>query len=325
MNRSVTGVPKAGRVIQTPVRSLPAHGWQDLVLKDETQQISGAFKYRGTSHRVAGLAPGTQIVAASTGNHASGLAMAAADRGLHLTVYVPQSIPRAKLNRINGAGAQAVLIDGGYDDCEVAARQAATSTGAVFVHSFDDTHIIDGHRSLFRECLDQSGLPDVVFVPVGGGGLVTAAIREWGHKVRVIGVEYDRAPAMQLSLQKRRRVTLDSAEGMPEGLLVRRIGQIAFETCLQYDLEVVTVTDIEIQAAMRALWNEASIRAEGAGACALAAALSRPDPQKRALCIVSGGNIDPAIWGRWVEGPTWNGAHESEMSAGRERDEVRLR
>jgi threonine dehydratase len=309
MNSTAAGLKKtasvtAGRIVLTPVTTLPGHGWKNLALKDETQQFSGAFKYRGNSHRVTGIAPGTRIVAASTGNHASGLALAAADRRLQLTVYVPQSIPQAKLNRINAAGAQTVLVDGGYDDCEDAARHDAGTTGAIFIHSFDDSEVIDGHRSLFRECEMQSGLPDIVFVPVGGGGLVTAALREWGSKLRVIGVEYERAPALQLSLRRGRRITLDSARGMPEGLLVRRIGQIAFETCRQHDLEVITVSDIEIQAAMRTLWHEARITVEGAGASALAAALAHPDPDLRALCIVSGGNIDPATWRRWVEGPT---------------------
>jgi threonine dehydratase len=305
MIEPVNGEQSAGRVVRTPVTTLPAHGWHDLAVKDETQQNSGAFKYRGTSHRIAGLAAGTRLVAASTGNHASGLAVAASDRRLPLTVYVPKTIPQAKLDRIQGAGAEAVLVEGGYDDCELAARDAAARTGAIFIHSFDDDLVIDGHRSLFRESAAQFGLPDVVFVPVGGGGLVTAALREWGDQVRVVGVEYDQAPALQRSLESGRRVVLDRAEGMPEGLLVRRIGEIAFETCTKYDLEVVTVDDVELQASMRVLWHEAGIKAEGAGAAALAAALGRADPQSRALCVVSGGNIDPAVWQRWVEGPSW--------------------
>ncbi len=211
--------------VRTPVTVLPDEEWGELAVKDETQQKSGAFKYRGTFHRTAGLAPGTRIVAASTGNHASGLALASAERGLHLTVYVPQTIPQAKLARIAGAGAHPVLVEGGYDDCELAARRTAEQTGALFVHSFDDDQVIEGHRSLFRECSEQNGVPDVVFVPVGGGGLVTAALREWGGRVRVIGVEYEQAPALALSLRAGRRITLDSAAGMPEGLLVRRIGR----------------------------------------------------------------------------------------------------
>lgn len=289
--------------VRTPVVKLPDDTWGELVLKDETKQTSGAFKYRGSSHRVAGFAPGTRLVAASTGNHASGLSTAASERGLQLTVYVPRTIPQAKLARITTAGATPVLVDGGYDDCELAARQTAAETGASFIHSFDDTQVIDGHRSLFRESAEQFGLPDVVFVPVGGGGLVSAALREWGGRVRVIGVEYDQAPALTLSLQQGRRITLDSALGMPEGLLVRRIGQIAFDLAREHDLEVVTVSDAELQTAMRRLWHDSEIRAEGAGASALAAAISRGEPDQRALCVVSGGNIDARTWDEWVLGP----------------------
>ncbi|GLY15122.1 hypothetical protein Kisp01_21370 [Kineosporia sp. NBRC 101677] len=289
--------------VRTPVTVLPDEEWGELAVKDETQQKSGAFKYRGTFHRTAGLAPGTRIVAASTGNHASGLALASAERGLHLTVYVPQTIPQAKLARIAGAGAHPVLVEGGFDDCELAARRAAEQTGALFVHSFDDDQVIEGHRSLFRECAEQNGVPDVVFVPVGGGGLVTAALREWGGRVRVIGVEYEQAPALALSLRAGRRITLDSAAGMPEGLLVRRIGQIAFDAAQQYGLEVVTVSDADLRASMHRLWNQARIRAEGAGAAALAAALHRGDRSLKALCVVSGGNIDASVWQNWSSGP----------------------
>ena len=302
---AATQIRPPGEPVRTPLTTLttlPDEGWGTLAVKDETKQISGAFKYRGTSHRVAGLTPGTRIVAASTGNHASGLSIAASERGLQLTVYVPRTIPQAKLARITTAGARPVLIDGGYDDCEVAARRTAAETGAIFIHSFDETDVIDGHRSLFRECAEQFGLPDVAFVPVGGGGLVTAALREWGGRVRIVGVEYDRAPALVQSLREDRRITLDSAEGMPEGLLVRRIGQIAFDTARQHHLEVVTVNDAELQRAMRRLWHDAGIKAEGAGAAALAAAISRGEPERRALCVVSGGNIDPETWQNWVNG-----------------------
>lgn len=197
-----------------------------------------------------------------------------------------------------------MLVPGDYDRCEVEARRAAARSGATFVHSFDDTVVIDGHRSLFREVDAQSGAPDVVFVPVGGGGLVTAAIREWGDRVRIVGVEYDRAPVMQRCLDAGRFVEADRAVGMPEGLLVRRIGRIAFRECRQYGLTVVTVGDTALRGAMRLLWRELGIRAEGAGAAALAAALAEPDPSAGALCVVSGGNIDDALWTSWVTDPT---------------------
>jgi threonine dehydratase len=287
-------------IVQTPVFDLPGRGWSRLVVKDESQQLSGAFKFRGNHHKLQQLPLGTHVVAASTGNHAAGLATANAGR-LPVTVYVPATTPRAKLDRIAAAGAEAVLIEGGYDDCELEARAASARTGAVFVHSFDDTDLIDGHRTLFREVERQSGLPDVAFVPVGGGGLITAALREWGARVRIVGVEYDQAPAMQRSLAAGERITLDSALGMPEGLLVRRVGEIAFRTCQEHHVEIVLVGDADLRRAMKVLWSDSAIRAEGAGAAALAAALISPDADAHALGIVSGGNINRSLWDEWVQ------------------------
>lgn len=304
MNRSLLtncldSVPGLAPVI-TPVRTLRSHGWRRLLIKDETRQVSGAFKYRGCARRVAGLRPGANLVAASTGNHAAGLAIAASRIGARLTVYLPDATPRAKLDRIADAGAEVIAVDGSYDDCEARASRE-TADSQIFVHSFDDPLVIEGHRTLFREVIRQTGSPDVAFIPVGGGGLIAAAIAEWhARRTRLVGVEYAHAPALLESLAAGRRVRLDSATGMPEGLLVRRIGALAYEACRRSAIAVETVTNAELGHAMRILWNEAGIRAEGAGAAALAAALRNPDSSGTALCVVSGGNIDKDSWHRWT-------------------------
>ncbi|MEV4442383.1 pyridoxal-phosphate dependent enzyme [Streptomyces sp. NPDC049577] len=294
-------VPSAtdARPVVTPLVPLAgAHGWGGLSLKDETKQRSGAFKYRGVWRRTGLLPAGARLVAASTGNHASALAAAARARGQHARIHVPAGTPRAKLDRIGAEGAEAVLVDGGYDACERRARAEARD-GTVFVHSFDDPEIIEGHRTLFQEAAAQGGLPDVVYVPLGGGGLVTAALRQWhAAGVRVVGVEYRGAPAMRRSLAAGHRVVLDGATGLPEGLLVRRIGRIPFEECHRAGVRVTTVGDAELHRAMALLWTGAGIRAEGAGAAALAAALREGHPRERALAVVSGGNIDEFVWRR---------------------------
>ncbi|MEW2275983.1 threonine ammonia-lyase [Streptomyces griseofuscus] len=289
--------------VHTRLIRLQPHGWRSTFVKDETQQISGAFKYRGNAHKVAGLPAGSSLVTASTGNHASGLTLAASARGISLRVFVPRTTPSAKRRRVTGAGAEVILVDGGYDDCEALARVYADENAAVFVHSFDDPDIIEGHRSLYREVQEDAGLPDVAFVPVGGGGLVAAGIAEWGReKSTIVGVEYRHAPAMQSSLRAGHRVTLDSAGGLPEGLLVRRIGARSFDACHDYGLEVRTVDDDELHRSMRILWAEAGIRSEGAGAASFAAALQNPDPHKVALCVVSGSNIDDRTWSDCILG-----------------------
>lgn len=293
--------PAAGTIaagpVRTPVMRLAPHGWGALYVKDETRQVSGAFKYRGSWHRLAGLPPGTRLVTASTGNHALGLAIAAAQAACPLTVHLPQTTPQAKAGKVADHAAEIVCVDGDYDDCEAAARSWAARSGALFVHSFDDAGVVTGHRSLYREVREQVGLPDRAFVPVGGGGLVSAGLLEWGGG-RIVGVEYAAAPALRESLARGRRVVLDEAAGMPEGLLVRRVGEIAFSVCSRHDLPVATVDDAAIGRAMRLLWQEAGIRAEGAGAAALAAAVAAPDPAAVAVCVVSGGNVDQAVWRR---------------------------
>lgn len=287
--------------IRTPLVRLSGYGWRRLFVKDETRQVSGAFKYRGNVRRLARLAKGTPLTTASTGNHAAGLAIAAAHLGMPLTVYAPRQTPEAKLSRILDGGAELIPVDGDYDDCEKCARKDAARRDAVFVHSFDDPLVIEGHRALFSEAAAQAEPADVAFVPVGGGGLVTAGIHEWGRtSTQIIGVEYETAPAMKRSLAADRRVILNNAIGMPEGLLVRQVGSHAFAACRRYELQVETVGEGELMTAMRMLWAEAGIRAEGAGAAALAAALAAPRSSAVALCVVSGGNIDDSLWRRCV-------------------------
>jgi threonine dehydratase len=292
-------LPLTGEPRVTPLRTIDLPGWSRVSLKDETKQISGAFKYRGNFVRLADMPKGTRLKAASTGNHAAGLALAAAHYGLSLSVFVPASTPHVKREAICRAGAQLVLVVGSYDDCEREARSQLVD--ALLIHSFDDALIIAGHRTLFREAAAQQAIPEVTFVPVGGGGLVTAAIAEWGETpTRIIGVEYSGAPALAESLRCGRRVTLRSASGLPEGLLVRRIGERAFDECGRYGLQVVRVDNDELRQAMRVVWQQCGIRAEPSGAAATAAAMKVAGEGRTALCVVSGGNVNPDDFERLV-------------------------
>jgi threonine dehydratase len=269
------------------------------VIKDETKQVSGAFNYRGIRYRLASAASGRGMVTASTGNHAAGLAMAARGKMRDLDAFVPATTPAAKLRRIDRHGARLHLIEGGYDDCERLARAYAARHGLDYIHAFDDPQVIAGHQSLFSEIGRVAALPDMAFVPVGGGGLVSAAITAWGRLgTRVIGVEHCCAPAMAQSLRAGRPVSAQVLTGAAEGLLIKRVGDYPFAVCSDYGLAVETVDDSEIEAAVRFLYVEAGIRAEFAGAAALAAALRYHAPGKRALCVISGGNIDDQRWER---------------------------
>lgn len=277
----------------------PAKRPRSIWLKDETRQETGAFKFRGNIAKLSRSRGHFNVVAASTGNHGLGLSTAARALGLSATVFVPATTPLKKQDGIRRAGAELIRVAGDYDSCEQAARAYSASHSHLYVSSFDDDEIIEGHRSLFRE-VDEAGIRfDTVFVPTGGGGLLSACIRHWGGRVkRIVGVESASAPAMKMSLDCRQRVYLPRAEGTAEGLLVRRVGEIAFRLCSQFRPQIVTVTDQQMEQAVRLLWQHNGIRAETAAAASLAAALSYPAPLGNCLCVVSGGNIDDEYFSR---------------------------
>ncbi|MFE2996892.1 threonine/serine dehydratase [Nocardia sp. NPDC059246] len=279
----------------TPVRELPGHGWRRLTIKDETQQISGAFKFRGVARKIAAMPRSATLITASTGNHGAALAIAGRLAGHRVQVFVPESTPAVKLARIIDTGAHVDLIAGSYDDAEAAAREKARSSGAHYVPSFDDPDIIAGHQSLFAEAERQCGRPDFAFVPIGGGGLVSAALTAWPDTT-VIGVEHASAPAMKESLRCGYRWQASPGRSSAEGLLVRYIGALPFSICRAADLRVELVTDSEIAETIRLLHNTFGIRAEFAGAAALTVALRFTQPDLHALCVVSGGNIDNSLW-----------------------------
>ncbi len=292
-------------VIQTPLLryGAPRTPWQEIYLKDETRQTTGAFKFRGNFHRLLGMsATANQVVTtASTGNHGAGLSTSASILGMRACIFVPTTTPQVKLERLVKVGATVFKVDGDYDQCKQRSQVFAAETGAPYIPSFDDLDIIAGHRSLFAEVEKQQEQAfDVIFVPVGGGGLLTACLQHYeGRNVKIVGVELDSAPAMTRSLALGHRVMLERAPGRAEGLLVREAGEIPFQIAQQaQNLEMFLVSDEQIRFAIRLLWEQNGIRAEGAGAAALAAALLYPQAQRtqRTLAIVSGGNIDESYF-----------------------------
>ena len=281
------------RPIVTPlVRYLgPSSARQEIWLKDESRQITGAFKARGNFHRLSKEIGPTHVVTASTGNHGLGLAAAAKALGHRATVFLPIDTPAAKRNRLAEFHAEIFMVNADYDGCAIVAREHAARLGAKYIPSFDDDGIIEGHRELCRE-VDATGLEfDTVFAPVGGGGLVTACVRHWRSGRRVVGVELDQMPAMHQSLELGERVILPATTGPAEGLRVRSVGEIPFSTCMGAGIPIALVSIGQLQNAVRALWRFQGIRAEESGAASLAAALAGGGGH-RCLCIVSGGNID---------------------------------
>ena len=285
--------------------------WREIWMKDETKQITHSFKFRGNFFRLLEAPPNSTVVTASTGNHALGMATAAKILCLRAQVFVPATISQLKVQAITDLGAKVVVVDGDFDACKCEAEKCSATTGAPYISGFDDLSIIRGHSSLFYEIHDQypQGF-DVVFVPVGGGGLLAGCLQYYqGTKTKVVGVELDSVPSMKVALAAGKQVTLPPATTRTEGLLVRTAGIVPFQIAQQAEhLEIVLVSDALIQRTIRLLWECNSIRAEGAGAAALTAALhyQQASWDQRVMVVVSGGNIDEkhfqeALYGEMVE------------------------
>lgn len=275
----------------------------EIWLKDETEQPSGSFKFRGSINFLLGRSE-RAFVTASTGNHGAGLAHAGQLVGVGVKVVVPVTTPQVKMRRVLDAGADLLVAGDEYEESHRVALDLVDQCGSVYVPSFDDPDIIRGHSEIFLEVAPLVGPPlDAVFVPVGGGGLLASAIE--AGIAPVVGVELASAPAMHNSLRQGKPVAV-SVENTPgvEGLEVRRVGTIPFQTALRGGSPIVLVEVEELYAAMRWCWKLAGVRVECAGAASVAGLLrtlaespeaTRP---RRVLCVLSGGNVERATWGK---------------------------
>ena len=282
---------------------------QQVYLKLENLQMTGAFKERGALNRIATLTPeqaARGVVAASAGNHAQGVAYHATKRGIHALIVMPLATPLVKVTATRGFGAEVVLHGANYDEaCEEALRLCAAQ-GMTFIHPFDDPIVMAGQGTIGLELLEQVPQLEAVVVPIGGGGLIggiACAIKESRPDIRVIGVQTSRLPSMAAAVEQHQLVTLGPATTIADGIAVRRAGDITFPVVERYVDEIVTVDEDEIASAILVLLEREKTLAEGAGATALAALLQKKTTLKNehTAVLVGGGNIDVTLLARIIE------------------------
>lgn len=274
-----------------------------VYLKLENMQKTGSFKIRGAYNKVMGLGHEERshgVIAASAGNHAQGVAYAAARAGLPCTIVMPSGAPISKIMATQGYGAEVILAEGGYDEAYTRAVELQKKSGAAFVHSFNDPDVIAGQGTIALELLDDIPDMEAILVPVGGGGLIAGvsyALKQLKPGIRVIGVQAEGAPAMYLSLKESRLAESECTCTFADGIAIRKPGAGPFSIIRECVDEIVTVDDEEIAGAILMLLERSKIVVEGAGAVGLAALLY----QKAALAgtktvvLLSGGNIDVNI------------------------------
>ncbi|WP_432572987.1 threonine ammonia-lyase IlvA [Kineococcus sp. SYSU DK005] len=310
----------AGVVTRTPLTE--AARWSAATgarvrLKREDLQVVRSYKLRGAYNLIAQLGEDERalgVVTASAGNHAQGLAYACAALRVRGRVYVPRTTPRQKRDRIAALGGrfvETVVLGDTYDDSAAAAAEHAERSGATVVPAFDDARTLAGQGTVAVELVEQlaelgEAPPDVLVVPVGGGGLLAGVltwVRERHPGVRVVGVEPAGAPSMAAALAAGAPVRLEQLDSFVDGASVRRVGDVTHAVVAGSPVELVTVAEGAVCVEMLAMYQTDGIIAEPAGALATAALAGavRVEPGQDVVCVVSGGNNDVSRYAEIVE------------------------
>lgn len=280
-----------------------------VALKPEHLQRTGSFKIRGATNLVSQLPAGTEVVAASAGNHAQGVALAASLAGLEATIFMPRSAALPKVEATRNYGAAIHLGGDTADDAIAAGRaHAAARPGARFVPPFDDPLVIAGQGTIGLELAEEAPDAEVVVVPVGGGGLISGVAAALAGSFpgragpRVVGVQAAGAASMSASLAAGHPVTLPGIATMADGIAIKGPSQLTFEHVRAYVDDVITVDEDEISRAVVLLLERAKAVVEPAGAVAVAALLAGKIPGTGlAVAILSGGNVDPFLLLRLID------------------------
>lgn len=272
----------------------------NVFLKTENLQKTGSFKIRGAFNRIALLTDEEKkrgVIAASAGNHAQGVAYGAQKAGIPSCIVMPKGAPISKVMATKSYGADVVLAGDVYDDAYQRAKEIQGETKAVYIHAFDDPGVIAGQGTIALEILEDLSDVDLIFVPIGGGGLasgVAVAAKTINKKVKIIGVEAEGAPCFKESKQKGAPCNLTSVATIADGIAVKCPGSLTYHILDQYLDDVVTVNEEEIASTILALLERSKLMVEGAGAVSLAAILYNKYnlKNKNVVAIISGGNID---------------------------------
>ena len=296
---------------KTPLENANRLG-ENIYIKSENLQLTGAFKIRGAYNKIRSLTPEEAshgVIACSAGNHAQGIALSATKLGIKSVICMPEGAPISKVEATRSYGAEVVLVPGIYDDAAREAERLSKEHGYTFAHPFNDPYVIAGQGTIGLEILEQ--LPEVeqVVVPIGLISGVALAIKELKPCCKVIGVQAGVVASMYASRKAGKVTTVKDAATLADGIHVLTPGDLTFEMCQKYVDEIVTVSEDEIAAAILALLEVQKTVAEGAGATPVAAFMSgKVDTSKKTVCVVSGGNVDVTTLSRVItRGLTYTG------------------
>ena len=314
---SVNDFQTAARRLKNVIHTIPLSSSKtfsemsgaEVYLKYENQQKTGSFKVRGAYNKImkryeeGGL---SAVVASSAGNHAQGVAFAASQIGVPATIVMPRSTPIAKVSATEGYGAKVVLHGSIYDEAYAKACEIVEEEGAEFIHPFDDEDVMAGQGTIALEILSDLPTVDMIFVPAGGGGLVSgiaACAKQINPRIQIIGVQAEGANSIVASFQKEHVIPSSRVHTIADGIAVKTPGTKTMQYINQYVDQMVTVSDAEIAGAILMLIERTKQVVEPAGAASLAAVLNHKADiaGKKVCCVLSGGNIDVSFIHKVVE------------------------
>jgi threonine dehydratase len=295
-----------GHVRETPVYS--AGEISDRVgaivrLKAENLQRTGSFKIRGAQNRIAAMGDrelAAGVAAASAGNHAQAVAVAARSRGTKAVLFMPEGAPIAKIEAVRGYGGEVRLFPGSFDEAAREARAAVEREGLTLIHGFDDPVVLAGQGTIGLEIAAQAPAVRQIVVSVGGGALaagIAIAAKDRIEGVVVVGVQSDRCAPYPESIAARQPIGARATSTICDGIAIKRPGELTLPLVAEYVDEIVTVSDDEVAQAMVLLLERSKLVVEGAGAAPVAALLTgkvAPPSQGETCAVLSGGNVDTA-------------------------------
>ena len=305
-NTTIAGVYQAARQLEGVAKKTPLiHSdffselsGNDVFLKPENLQHTGAFKLRGAYNKISQLTKEERqkgVITASAGNHAQGVAFAAQKLGVKAVICMPATTPILKVEATRAYGAEVVLYGDSFDDAYAKSLELQKKKGYVYIHPFNDQKVLAGQGTTALEIIDELKDVDAILVPIGGGGFasgVALATKAVNPNVKVIGVEPEGAPCMEKSFMEGHVTTLPAVDTVADGCAVKTPGDLTYAFCKKYLDQIITVSEMEIMSALLSLIEKHKLIAEGAGALSLAALNKLPFKGKKVAAIISGGNID---------------------------------
>ena len=295
-DKNLSGVVKKTKLIHSDFFS--EISGNEVFLKPENMQHTGAFKLRGAYNKISQLTAEEKakgVITSSAGNHAQGVAFAAQKLGVKAVICMPATTPILKVEATRNFGAEVILHGDGFDDAYKHSLELQKKFGYIYVHPFNDREVLLGQGTTALEIINELKDVDAILVPIGGGGFasgVSLVTKLVSPQVKVIGVEPENAACMKAALDANKIITLKSADTVADGCAVKTAGTLTFEFCKKYLDEIITVNEMEIMSALLSLIEKHKLIAEGAGVLSLAALSKLRFKNKKVVAIVSGGNID---------------------------------